>query len=516
MHKYEEVYRDGSLKGATRIWSALLFAVFGCSNLNRSWKDCQSFLETSKTLLDVWTEDLTLDHVRSALLASIVLVEMNLKSAGWTWLGCAIRISQDIGLHRQTGTRASVDEETKKRIWWSLYSCDRSVAFYEFLTKIEADYLSLLSLELGRPAMINDEECDVGLPNPVDDRYLSESGGGSQRTESLVLPTIQVMCGISKLLKTLRTPNLNIPTLQSYDSLFIECIAAFPSHHQVRSDGYLDPHSLPPLIYLQSARLMLHRQNLTTACPFDVRAAAVQDCVNISHDTVRLLARCMQDPPETLQQPLTSHDKWEARLASATSAFFCTHVWRCTLFLCFRGDYDAALLCARASAAIADVRPVNTACGRYLDFFLRRLTSKLQQGEGAHLSGDEEMIAYLSGDLQGSIESSWVWQGWEGEGEMQLSEPLNDRTSANGQRADDGAGNADVPEEGDGWAEWDVILETLERLMREQQQVRQHRMAHGIPPQVQQEPMQITSSASQATSQVSPGSSSRISIANII
>ena len=124
---YEEVYRVGSLKRVPRIWSALLFVVFGCSNLARSWRGCWRFLETSKALIDVWTEEISLDHVRCAILSSIVLVEMNLKSAGWTWLGCAIRIAQDIGLHREAETQSAAEEEMRRRLWWSLYSCDRFV-----------------------------------------------------------------------------------------------------------------------------------------------------------------------------------------------------------------------------------------------------------------------------------------------------------------------------------------------------------------------------------------------------
>lgn len=127
MQTYEEAYREGSLKRVPRIRSALLFLVLGCSNLVRSWRDCWKFLEISKSLIDIWTEEISLDHVRCALLSSTVLVEMNLKSAGWTWLGCAIRIAQDIGLHREAGKRSAVEDEMRRRVWWSLYSSDRLV-----------------------------------------------------------------------------------------------------------------------------------------------------------------------------------------------------------------------------------------------------------------------------------------------------------------------------------------------------------------------------------------------------
>ena len=125
--KYEEVYREGSLQRTPRIWCALLFAVFGCSNLLRSWKNCRRFLEKSNALIEVWTEETSLDHVRCAILSSIVLVEINFKSASWTWLGYAIRMAQDIGLNCERGSRPAVEGEMRRRVWWSLYSCDRLV-----------------------------------------------------------------------------------------------------------------------------------------------------------------------------------------------------------------------------------------------------------------------------------------------------------------------------------------------------------------------------------------------------
>lgn len=122
--RYEAVYREGSLQHVPRIWSGLLFAVFAVGTLHRSWEDGQKYLEISRGLIDMWTEDLTLDHARAALLSSIFLVEMNLKSAGWTWIGFAVRISFDIGLHCEAGTWPAIEEEMRRRVWWSIYSCD--------------------------------------------------------------------------------------------------------------------------------------------------------------------------------------------------------------------------------------------------------------------------------------------------------------------------------------------------------------------------------------------------------
>lgn len=122
--QYETVYRTRSLDKARRIWVALLYAVFACGTLHRSWQEGRKYLEISRSLLDLWAEELTLDHVRTALLSSIFLVEMNLKSAGWTYLGCAVRGSFDIGLHCEAGSWSAIEEEMRRRVWWCVYSCD--------------------------------------------------------------------------------------------------------------------------------------------------------------------------------------------------------------------------------------------------------------------------------------------------------------------------------------------------------------------------------------------------------
>ena len=128
IQQYEAVYQEGSLRAVQRIWGALLFAVLGCGTLHRGSQDGQNYLELSKSLIDPWDEDLSLDHTRCALLISILLVEMNSKSAGWVWLGNAVRMAQDIGIHCESQARSTVEDEMRRRVWWSIYACDRSAA----------------------------------------------------------------------------------------------------------------------------------------------------------------------------------------------------------------------------------------------------------------------------------------------------------------------------------------------------------------------------------------------------
>lgn len=378
--------------------------------------------------------------------------------------------------------------------------------------------ISLLSLELGRSAMINDEDCEVACPAPVNDQHIPITGTWTppdvSKSASPMLTMFEIIQVISRLLKTLRTPILSIETLQSYDSVFASCMAAFPSHHQIRANEYLHPFALPPLIYLQSARLMLHRHNLTPLCRADERAAAIDRSLTVAQDTFQLIARSTQDPTGVPRSPGRS-DTWETRLQSSASAFLCTHIWRCTLYLCFRGDYNAALLCTRASAAIGDARSVNVACARYLDFFLRRLIAKIQQGDGEYLDSDEEMLTYVSGDLQGSPETSWVWRGAENEARVSptahspfLAEPRHTSTQNGPPTPRDG-----IIE----WSGWEGILDTLGRLAQEQgSQTPRQRMQEGFTPRMQDSPMQHVPSNDLENPQVIPFNPNRMHIANII
>ncbi|CAF3618896.1 unnamed protein product [Fusarium graminearum] len=71
----------------------------------------------------------------------------------WTWLGTLVGIAQNLGLHLETRMCAIPAEEKqmRARLWWALY--------------IEDSWLSLL---MGRPPYISDDEWDVGELDDTD------------------------------------------------------------------------------------------------------------------------------------------------------------------------------------------------------------------------------------------------------------------------------------------------------------------------------------------------------------
>jgi hypothetical protein len=72
-----------------------------------------------------------------------------------------------------------VEKETRRKIWWGVYTLDR-----------------MLALALGRPLGINDSDCDVELPVDVEDQHLCEYFSGAsmaQKQPSLMMGTVALI-----------------------------------------------------------------------------------------------------------------------------------------------------------------------------------------------------------------------------------------------------------------------------------------------------------------------------------
>ncbi|EIT81083.1 C6 transcription factor [Aspergillus flavus] len=456
--EYEKVYKTGTLLGLPREWAAVLFGIFACGSLHTLEKtrehDGKEFIRVSCGVIDVWKDNFTLDQARAALLVSLFLYEVNAKSASWVWIGSAVRVAQEIGLHLESGPWSALEGEMRKRLWWGVYAWDR-----------------LLALEMGKPVLINDQDCDVDLPCPVDERCISEGGivAESQQTTPL-LATIHVVRSIGQLVRTLRSSTISPATLEIFERHFQTCQATFPPQYHPKSDQYLDPRSILPLIYLQNARLILYRHNISPFCAPEVRSLALDYCVSISQDTAHLLSRCMRAPsgsPGYSSPP--GNDDWRPLLASSAGTVLCTHIWRCVLVLLFRQEYDTAFVCVRASAVVGDSRSVNAACGRYIAFFLKCLVDRLRRPDGVDPERDEEMLAYVSGDMQGTTGGSWVWQGSETGSQLETLTDFGSPVPMPHPGARDNLSTGEVED----WEGWDWVEQTVQYLISEKQKQQQ-------------------------------------------
>lgn len=143
--EYDKVYQSGSLVGVSSEWAAVLFGVLACGavhSLEPNWEEKgKEFVRLSCGIIDVWQENFNLDRARAALLVSIFLYEVNSRSASWVWIGSAVRVAQEIGLHVESGPWPALEGEMRKRLWWGLYTWDRLVLSFPVSHSAGADTL---------------------------------------------------------------------------------------------------------------------------------------------------------------------------------------------------------------------------------------------------------------------------------------------------------------------------------------------------------------------------------------
>jgi hypothetical protein len=198
---------------------------------------------------------------------------------------------------------------------------------------------------MGKPALINEQDCNVKIPCLVAEQYVTERGKipDSQETTSL-LATIHVIRSICQLTHTHHPATISPVAFEPFELHLNTCLATTTAQSHPENHQEADPRFLAPVIYLQNARLLFHRQSVSSFCPGTVRSSAIDYCVSTALDTAKTLARCMRNYPT---YPIPGND---LRFLLAGSVL-CAHIWRCTLFLLLGTEYASALACVQATFA---------------------------------------------------------------------------------------------------------------------------------------------------------------------
>ncbi|KAJ3523020.1 hypothetical protein NM688_g8792 [Phlebia brevispora] len=167
---------DANLARAETPFIALVNAVFACAakmvddprlSAGEGLDDGgmgMVYYERALILQYISHTSMQVEHVQCFLLMSSFLCSVNCLPQAWILVGQAVRIAQDIGLHRSPRRLliTPIDKETRRKVWWGCYTLDR-----------------MLALALGRPLGIADSDCDVELPVDVDDENLPEYFAGA-------------------------------------------------------------------------------------------------------------------------------------------------------------------------------------------------------------------------------------------------------------------------------------------------------------------------------------------------
>ncbi|KAJ7578561.1 fungal-specific transcription factor domain-containing protein [Mycena floridula] len=163
----------------------------------------------------------------------------------WAVLGIALRLAQDVGLHRKMAVEpeAIADNESWKRIFWCLVSMDQ-----------------LASSLFGRPPGLNSDDCDQEYPLEVDDQYWMsghpekafKQPGDRPSTISHFISYLKLVRVLEMTQHTLYAANSSISRKQAVsqlDEALAEWIDSVPAHLR------WDPNRKDLVFFRQSACL---------------------------------------------------------------------------------------------------------------------------------------------------------------------------------------------------------------------------------------------------------------------
>jgi hypothetical protein len=386
-------------------------------------------------------------------------------------------------------------------------------------------------------------QADIQYQSGDDDQWLKVETFSNEPVHSTIAIISPVIRFIGQLKTTLKSPVVSRTTLKTYDDYFHAILCTYPEQYQHHSDVYLEPFCLNAIFPLQLTRFQLYRHNLNAHSSPQERTEAIDRCVSVALETTRYLSRTMRVPNSPTDSSGYAIQSWRDLLLASMSNTTCRHIWRCTLMLCFRGEYNAALTCLHVSRTIDDARKLNIACGRNLSFFLEKLIETMHGNilTQRDLENDFELLAYASGDLQGDMNNAFVWTGSEPGYPQSAALSPNDSTVSSQPFADEGlpASALLTEKEMKDWGGWEHVERQIGILMEQQQKQAQtqhiqtnqtnqhqlqlqqppppplfHRPAHNETKRVHLSPPEGPPAAG-STSTPSAGAS-RISIANII
>ncbi len=371
--------------------------------------------------------------------------------------------------------------------------------------------------------LINENDCDITLPSPADDRYIQPQGFFRAHADTAPftgsLAVIQIARMYSPLYQALKSSIISPQTLQSFDQQFRSRVQQLPEAYQPTSTAALETAALPPLFALLTAQFHLYRRNISPVCHLTERREALRQCASVAQETAKYISRALHTPPKPELEK-----SWPTRAAPMASNLTCMHLWRCILVACFRGDHDAALMCSHMLGVIGNVRQIGAGCGKNLVFVLEKLVDRVRSGHGSlqQLEYDEEMLAYISGDVQASAEHGWAWTGSDLTGKASQTchgasrlpgqdQPMRDASSQ-------GSASALPTVEWGGWGKVDQLIRLLmdESRPRSAQRPPYYPPPHNPVKRVQLAPNDQSPPKPAPLPSPAPSNASRISIANII
>lgn len=88
----------------------------------------QMFFQQASSLIPDILEDDSIRSIQACFILSVYLMPMNVVGTSYLYMTMALRKALSLGLHQDPGDLMEERErETRRRLWWSIYSLERSV-----------------------------------------------------------------------------------------------------------------------------------------------------------------------------------------------------------------------------------------------------------------------------------------------------------------------------------------------------------------------------------------------------
>ncbi|ORY07861.1 hypothetical protein K493DRAFT_273228, partial [Basidiobolus meristosporus CBS 931.73] len=265
--------------------------------LNKENLDAEGFFKKARTLLDQAYDVSSIENVQGLVLMSIYFHISQGGMTSWMYSGIAIRMAEDLGLHRDPDIwnikLTTAEKETRKRTWWVCYLIDR-----------------FSSVCVGRPVSIDDQQFDTPLPSLTDDDLLTPNGvsprtGLSLRPFHEVIKLHELIGRILSTMYIVRTPKTrnyqkSCTSLIDLDSELNVWLNSLPADLAYVPTNYITgnlPKS-PTLIYAHvwyhCALILLHR-------PFVLRpessatsqSSSSQICTDAANSLTNIVTSCV-------------------------------------------------------------------------------------------------------------------------------------------------------------------------------------------------------------------------------
>ncbi|KFY77984.1 hypothetical protein V499_02754 [Pseudogymnoascus sp. VKM F-103] len=248
----------------------------------------------------------TLDDAIISLLMSVYLMGASLPSPCWVITGITSRIIQDLGLHKRPSPHQlfNVEIESRNRLFWGAYIVDRVVA-----------------LTCGRPVSLLDEDCDVDLPNEIDNK-----GTTASESFDFFRASISVVINLDAIIQfgaLSHYEDSDMETMKRIDAQLFACWQKYPGGLCDPSEtSAIEPSTLKLVFVGQQARLALFSRHFTDST---LSGAMRSFCLKKSIEIATLTASIMQRVART--------ENWEDVFSHRCNDMVCTHIVRASIVL---------------------------------------------------------------------------------------------------------------------------------------------------------------------------------------